>query len=124
MNFIIAQVLGFIGLTLACIGIQYKKKKHILLFNIFTALFFMVHYVLLGATTAAAVGVVGVLKFITFYYKDARKEKLSKKIDVAILVVFLSMNFIIGVVTYKNLLTLLPVVAGIMRNICNVAETY
>ena len=102
MNFIIAQILGAIGYSLLAYSYFKKKKKEILLIQIFAYLFFTTHYFLLGALTGSVCNVLGLASIILIYFSK------NKKLLVAILIPIL---IIMSILSYENIYSIFPVIA-------------
>ncbi|MDD5602931.1 MAG: YgjV family protein [Eubacteriales bacterium] len=106
---IITQSIGFIGLALAVLSFQSRRLKGILLFQTLANAAFIVHYVLLGAYTGAAINFLGAFRNIVFYNKE--KSWASKKFW---LYFFITVYIASGIASWENIYSLLPILGVIM----------
>jgi hypothetical protein len=104
MIFYIAQAVGFIGMVLAFISFQKGNREGIILFQIMASFVFTLHFTLLGAYTGAILNIFGVLRNIVFLHRE--KSWANKK---AWLYIFLLLFIISGLITYKNVYSLFPI---------------
>ena len=72
---LIGQLLSLAAVATGFISFQMKTSKGILLFQILTALLFSVHYVLIGAMTAAALNFVAAVKCVAYYARNKRNSQ-------------------------------------------------
>ncbi len=72
MQFIIAQILGFVATFFSVLTFQLKTHKHLMLSQMGAAVFFGLHYLLLGAYAGAAINAVALLRDIVYYNKDKK----------------------------------------------------
>lgn len=63
---IIAQIIGFAGLAMNCLSYQAKTKKKLIVIQLFGALFFVLHFGLLGAVMGCMLNTVAVLRSLVF----------------------------------------------------------
>ena len=70
---IIAQIIGFAGLAMNCLSYQAKTKKKLIVIQLFGALFFVLHFGLLGAVMGCMLNTVAVLRSLLF----ANSEKTN-----------------------------------------------
>ncbi len=119
--FIIAQIFGFLGMSLNVISYQAKKQKNIIIQQLFGSLFFAINMFLLNATMGALLNMIGFIR--AFVY--ARKDKI-KNINLCN-ITFISLYFISYFcvflffgkeITFKNIfIELLPLIAMITTTI-------
>ena len=72
---ILAQVIGGIGLIIMAIGMQFRRKKNMLLAQIATNTCYIIQYFLLGAFTGALTFIVNNLRSSTFYFYSKNRKK-------------------------------------------------
>ena len=72
---IIGQILSFVAVLTGFISFQMKSAKGVLIFQIITAFVFAAHYLLIGATTAAGLNLVGAVKCICYYIRNKLQSK-------------------------------------------------
>lgn len=102
----IAQVIGFAGLVFAIISFQKNNNKGILFFQVMASLTFFLHFVMLGAYTGAIMNLSGAIRNCVFYNRE--KSWADKKVW---LYIFISINIIVGLLTWKNFYSILPIMA-------------
>ncbi len=69
---LIGQIFGIIATVFGFLSFQVKGGKKLLLMQICVASSFTVHYLFIGAFTAAAMNVVGIVRNISYYHKDKK----------------------------------------------------
>ena len=72
MDSILPSIIGYIALTMVILAFQSKSRKGVLLLFFVAHLFFMVHFYMIGATTAALINVIALVRDLLFI----KKEKL------------------------------------------------
>lgn len=70
IGYIIGQVLGVVAIALGFLSYQMKHQRQILLLQLITTVVFLVHYLLIGATSGMAMNVVNFFKTLTYYYRS------------------------------------------------------
>ena len=106
---ILAQVIGALGLIVITIGMQSKQKKNMLLAQAITNTCFMVQYFLLGAITGGVMYIINTARTITFYNYDKKEHKPN----IIVLLVFVALAIGLGIYTYKDIFSLLPIIGSI-----------
>lgn len=104
MNYI-AQGIGLIGMILLFVSFQNNNKKRLLLIQVFACIMFAMHFTLLGAYTGAGMNAAEVARNIVF----SQDEKLKYK--KAWIVVFMMLFTVIGVISWQNSFSILPIIA-------------
>jgi len=66
------QILGIVAVVLGFASYQMKTPRGIISFQMATALVFSVHYLLIGAITAAVLNFLGSVKCLFYYFRDKR----------------------------------------------------
>lgn len=107
---ILAQIFGGLALLIMVIGMQFRKKKNMLLAQIMTNTCYIIQYILLGAFTGVFTFIVNNLRSSTFYFYTQN----CKKPSIWLLFLFSGLSIIIGIITYKNLFSIIPVVSSII----------
>lgn len=103
-NFIFIQLIGFVGLLLFALSFQPKTKQKILGFQVFSFLFWALHYALLGAWTGTALALLNSLRVIAFYKYKTRPRWL--------LYTFLILALLFAAITWEGYISLF-VVGGV-----------
>ncbi len=112
MSNIVAQIFGFGGLALNGFSFQQKKRKDILSFQIGAAVLFIIHYILLGAYTGAALNFLGMLRSVVFINSDKKWAKSP-----VWLVIFIAVFSIASIFTWVDWYSFLPATAMILTTI-------
>lgn len=107
---ILAQIFGLLGAVSMLLSSWQKTKDKVLTFLILDSLFYFVQYILLGALSGAFTNIIGLIRTILFKYKD--KNKILQN-NIILYIVMLG-YIIIGIITYKGIISLFPVIIGIL----------
>ena len=105
----IAQIVGFLGILLSFIIYQQKERKILLIWKLVSDAVWMLHYALLGAFSAVAVTIIGVIRE-TVYLNEGKKWA-NKKFWI---VIFCLINIVFAFLTWKGLFSLLPTIASLV----------
>jgi len=108
-KFIITQFIGFLGYSTLAFSYFKKKKKDILLMQIFAYIMFILHYQFLGAITGSVCNLLGLLSFLIIYLFDMFKK--SKKVLICILIPIL---IVISFLTFENIYSIFPIVGIVL----------
>ena len=107
---IVIQLLGYIALILVIFAFQSKSRKGILTLFFIAHLFFMSHFFLIGATTAALINVVALVRDILFI----KREKLPKS-DTYLWPFIFTTIFLITALPQWHWFNLLPAIGMIIE---------
>lgn len=107
MDFIIAQIIGGFALLLSIISFQQKNRSKILLVQIFSTIFYSLHFFLLTAFTGAAMNLITVFRSYVFYHKDNKKWASKKNW----FWLFMILVWIGGIVTWRSVYSIFPILA-------------
>lgn len=107
---ILAQIMGGIGLIIMAIGMQFRRKKNMLLAQIMTNTCYIIQYFLLGAFTGALTFIVNNIRSTTFYFYS----KNRKKPNILLLFLFSGLAITMGLTTYKNIFSIIPVISSVI----------
>lgn len=110
LNILVVQGLGALGYALLALSYFKKEKRQILFMQIFSYLFFLVHYYLLSGITGAICNLVGLLALVVIYFFE--KYKIKNKIYVVIF--FIMLLLAVNIMTYQNIYSIFPTVASII----------
>ena len=108
--YIICQSLSIIGVIVGFISFQMKTDKQVLTLQTLVTLLFTVHYIMLGATDAAILNAVGIIRNFVYHNKD--KKFYSPKIFPPLFAITM---VALGMLSWKNWTSLL-VIAGLAIN--------
>ena len=107
---IIYVVVSVASIFLYILSVQFKKKKHILITQIFASLSYLIIYVIKGAWAGVAVEVLEETKDVIFIGYENKK----KKIPLVILILFIISLFVVTFIFYDGYGSILPLVINII----------
>ena len=110
LNTLVVQGLGAIGYALLGLSYFEKEKRQILYVQIFSYIFFVLHYYLLNCITGAICNLIGLFALVTIYIFD--KHKLKRKILVSGF--FIVLLLVINIITFQNVFSIFPMVASVI----------
>lgn len=91
-------------------SIQFKKKKNILLIQSFSAFFYFITYLIVGAISGCIIQLICQIKNLFFYHY----EKKNQNSPLILLIIFLLSLIIVSIFTYNGFYTLLPLIINIL----------
>lgn len=109
LTYILSQVCMIFAVISLAVSFCVKKRIAVLFLSISNAVFYALHYLLLGEHTAVIVNFIGIFRGIWFFLND--KFKVSKKMSVLSLLVCLAALVVGGIFTYEHWYSFLPIVA-------------
>jgi len=104
----VGQTLGFIYALFLIVSNFKKKSSQILLFQTFSFFFKSIHYYLLEGFSGFLSSFISMIRNLLFF---------KIKSNFLWTIIFIIIYFIIGFITYKNIYTLLPILATIIYTI-------
>ena len=107
---IIYVVVSIASIFLYILSVQFKKKKHILITQIFASLSYLIIYVIKGAWAGVAVEVLEETKDVVFIGYENKK----KKIPLVILILFIISLFVVTFIFYDGYGSILPLIINII----------
>lgn len=105
MNWLLIQIIGFIGMGLIILSFQKDKRSFTLTSQLFASIFFAIHLIFLGAWTGAAMNIIAGVRAYVFNIRDSF-QFLQRDI---VMYVFILLIWIGGAVTWSGYVSLLPV---------------
>jgi len=111
MDFLIIQSIGFLGLLCVVISFQKDRKSFTLIAQLFSGLFFAVHFFLLDAWTGAAMMGLAAVRAWSFYLRDEKKWIDHQ----ALMYVFILLFWVAGLLTWQSYLSLLPPISATLE---------
>ena len=108
--YVLAGIIGFFAIIAWSLSIQNKDRENILIYQIAANAFYSIQYFLLGAVTAGLTNLLSIFRCLTFYFE----EKIRGKISLISFIIFSLLILLIGVITYESLISLIPVLCGIL----------
>lgn len=107
MSSTLIQIIGFIGLLSLVLSFQQKSRKNILILMALGQVIFLLHFILLGAWTAAGMNVVGTIRTLVFRSREEKAWAAWKGWPVVFIILFI----IAGLWARESWLGVLPVIA-------------
>lgn len=104
MNYL-SQIVGIIAFIFFVSSIQLKNKKKLLLFQLLANLFYALQYILLNVFVAGGMNILSTIRCLILYFYDKKKKEPSK----ILLWVFIVIIITIGILTYSNYLSIIPI---------------
>jgi Bacterial inner membrane protein. len=104
MHLIIAQGIGFIGMTLGFMAFQQPSKRKILLVQATGALFFAIHFFMLGSPTGMGMNLLGIPRNLVFSKEHGKKQTTFFTI------LFVALFAIFGFFTWESPVSLFPII--------------
>lgn len=105
--FIVSQIIGISGAAFLLLSYQQSTHRKIVTTQIFSGLLFSVQYFMIGAYTGMAANLVGMTRSIVFSFRG--KSKIADSVVCPI--VFAALSVAVGIITYVDLSSLLPMAA-------------
>lgn len=109
MNFLIAQLMGLVGLIYSIVSMYKEDRRTVLILVTITNSFYLLQYSLLGAISGIIITLIAVIRGIIFYHYD----KQNKNTPLFILLILIVLLTILSYFNYKDLYSLLTLFAGI-----------
>lgn len=106
---IIIQAIGFIGIALNIIAVQFNKHWQIVLLKTLGSGMFVIQYLLLEAWTGAAMDGVGILRNVIFIFavKNGKPTTLW-------IIFFAALTLVLGAFTFEGWISLLAITAKLL----------
>lgn len=110
VKYIISQL--FVVMGMFCLVMSYlaKDKKKIMIFCVFSSLFYGSQYLVLGAISGFTMNIVSIIRNIWFYLN----AKANKKNDINVFIILCAFSIIIGVFSFDGIFSILPVIITII----------
>ncbi len=110
---IIGQGIGFIAMALGVLSFQAKSYKGIMAFQTAFTLFWIIHFIMLGYPSGAALNLVCFIRNLVYFLREKINPKIMRFFPAA--VILLSIGA--GALTYTGWTSLIPVLASILGTI-------
>ena len=81
VNFLLAQLVGLVTAILAIFSVQLKDMKHVLIMGIFTNLFTVINYWLLGEFSGAWVCLIAIVHTVWIYNYNIKGRRFPKRLN-------------------------------------------
>ncbi len=112
-DFLLSQLLVGVVFCFDMASFQFREKRHVMTCLVFSALLLGIHFALVGAQTAAVLGLIAAARFFVAIFSHARW----------LLYLFLSLVIANGVLSYAGLLTVLATVGALITTIAAFMST-
>ncbi len=109
-NILLVQIIGGIGYLLLSISYLKKEKKQILLMQIISYIFFVIHFYFLNGITGMICNLLGLGALVTIYLT----EKEDSKYKIFPVILFVLLILIIIIITFQNVFSIFPMIALII----------
>lgn len=113
-NYILSQVFSMLCFTCFSITFFSKNQKNIRFLGILMNVFQAISYMFLGAASGWAMLIIATIRNVIFFKLDKKEYTTSYKLILLILLLIIGVT---GIITYKNIFSLLPVLAIILYSI-------
>ena len=110
---IAGYITGFLALVTFVLSFQMKNRKNLLILQSVSLVLFAIQYYLTGAYTGVILEGVCIARNVTYYFRN--KHKFLDSIYIPI--IFSTLAIIVGIFTYANWTSIIPVVANILQTI-------
>ena len=107
---IVANLFGTIAVIIWALSIQNKEKEKILIFQTIANIFYTIQYFILKSTTASLLCLISAIRCIVFSKEETKNNKISNKTFAFFLIIAL----IIGILTFKNILDIIPITCTVL----------
>ncbi len=114
-NNLLAQIIGLIAISLWTLSIQNKRQYKILFLQAVANLMYAIEYFLLGAISAASMNFISCIRCFLF----SLKRKNNEDIPQFWLIFFLFSLLLLGILSFKDYLSLIPIVITIFYTIAS-----
>lgn len=112
-SFVIAQLIGFCAMATAITSFQLRKRKNILIFQLICTAFWTLHFLVLGNLTGCLLNGVQTVRCVIYYFKENQKWAQNR----IWLFLFLIAGAVVGVLTWENIWSLLPIVGMLISTV-------
>ena len=111
--FIAAQIMGILVLILHVLSMQTNDKKKIIFMLVLINIFSAINFILLGSVSGALICGFAVMQVIVNKYFESKMDRVPK----GIVAIYIVISIIIGVVSFKKLVDVIPTICSIMYSI-------
>ena len=109
-NLLLIQLIGGVGYLLLSLSYLKKEKKQILLMQIISYIFLVIHFYFLNGLTGTICNLLGLGALVTIYLTE-KKNPNYKTIPVTL---FILLILIINIITFQNIFSIFPMIASII----------
>ena len=109
-NLLLIQLIGGVGYLLLSLSYLKKEKKQIVLMQIISYIFLVIHFYFLNGLTGTICNLLGLGALVTIYLTE-KKNPNYKTIPVTL---FILLILIINIITFQNIFSIFPMIASII----------
>lgn len=109
-NFIIAQIFGILGIIASVMSMQFKSRKHILVALFLLNLFSALNFLFLGSLSSSYVCFFAIIEMLINYRFEIKNRDVPK----LVIGIYIVINIILGMISYKSIIDLLPIACAII----------
>ncbi len=117
-KYVIAQFIGLIAILFWVISIHRKEQYKILFLQVLANLSYTIQYFILGVFSASSMNLSSTIRCYVFYRKRKKQEEISK----FWLIIFIFLILLLGILTYKDYLSLIPITITLFYTISSWME--
>jgi len=110
MLFILAQICGALGISIAITSMLYKTKEKIIMSQIIANILVTIQYFLLNALSGGVLNAANTIRCVIFYYY----KKKDKKPSLTFLIIFIVVAIILGAISWQNIWSIMPIIGAIV----------
>lgn len=110
VNMILAQIFGILAIIIFSLSPHQKTKIKILIFQLISSILYALQYLLLGATSAVAINIIGAIKDGIFYTYTRK----NKPIPVSSLLIYIAVLLLSLILTFENIFSVFPCLLAIL----------
>ena len=111
MVIILAQIWGFCGIISIVISYNMHTKEKVLIWQFIANLMYGIQYIMLNALSAGFLSFLALYRCYVYYEYNKHKEK----IPFLICALFFSMALLIGIVSFKDIFSFLPILTTLLN---------
>lgn len=111
--FIAAQIFGILVIIANVLSMQMKKKKQIIFMFVLANLFSAINFVLLESYSGAIICFFAIVQT----YINKIFENREKRIPNIVIEIYIIISIILGAITFKNIIDILPIMCSILYTI-------
>ena len=111
--YLLAQIIGILGVATFLLSYQMKRRKHIIVVNAISSVLYVLQYIMLGAFEGAALDILATFSTVAAHNKDKGFIKKHTKLVISVL----TLSFLVaGMLLYRNIFSLFSIVGAILQN--------
>lgn len=118
---IVAQVIGFAGMAMNCLSYQAKTKRNLILIQLFGALFFVIHFGMLGAVMGCMLNLIATGRSLLF--ANAEKLNANHPLWLALFIAIYASTYVLTFTVFKEPITLPNLLLQILPPVAMVFST-